>query len=417
MHRARTLFRFAVAAFLATLVLAPAAAQTLDAAARTVTVSPSGTDDTMAIATAFQMCQDLGPGCTVQLTAGTFLTRQQDIEGFVGTFAGAGREATVVQALTPFVVSPPRNDVSIRPPDRGGAPVMFTIREGDIVVRDMTLAVRGAAPSLPWLFAGSEINTIAVVISFEGLTNRGVVERVAIEAERVGAFGVNVFNGIFVLPAPNDTGDTAVAYLDVRDSTISGVGWGVGLSSLRDSTIRVAGSDIDAGQALELSDVGASTVVVVDNRLVGRDAPAVGVVVSAGFDVGGPLDMRIEGNDIVARGSEARGIELSDQSASGAAVVHVSGNRFELDGAMSGVRGGSTGTVVSGNTFSGSAQTAIHVGINGGGGWRIDANDVSGLLAQRRPIVVQRWVTGVVVTCSGPDQLDDRGVDTVATCP
>jgi hypothetical protein len=408
--------RSVVAASAALVALAPAAAQTLDVASRTVTVSPSGADDTSSIATAFAMCQDLGPGCTVQLTEGTFLTRQQDIEGFVGTFAGAGREATVVQALTPYVVSPPRNDVSIRAPDRGGAPVMFTIREGDIVIRDLTFVVRGAAPSLPWLFAGTEINTIAVVLSFEGLTNRGVVERVAIEAERVGAFGVNVFNGIFVLPGPNNTGDVAVAELVVHDTRITGTASGISLSALQDSSVRIVGTDLDAEQALEINNVGASSLMIVDNRLVGRDGPVVGVGVGAGFDVGGPLYVWIAGNDIVARGSEARGIDLSDQSGSGVAVVHVSGNRFELDGARAGVRGGSLGTVVFGNAFTGSAETAVQVGVNGGGGWMIAANDLGGLVTQQPPIMVQRWTAEVIVVCSGQGQLADRGAGTIALC-
>jgi hypothetical protein len=413
----RALLRFAVAMSAATLALVPAAAQTLDTASRTVTVAPSGGDDTAAIATAFTMCLDLGPGCTVQLSEGTFLTRQQDIEGFVGTFAGAGREATVVQALTPFVVSPPRVDISLREPDRGGSPVMLAFWNGDIAIRDMTLAVRGASPSETWLYAGSEIDTIAAVISFSGPTNRGVVEGVAIEGERVGAFGVNVFNGIFVLPETNDGGGRTVAEVEVRDTRVTGTGAGIALSQLRNSSIRLVGNDLDVEQAFHMSNVGASSIEVVGNRLVGFNYPAVGLDLLPGVDLGGPTRIRIVDNDIVARGDQSSGIGLDDQSASGVGVVQVSGNRFELSGAISGVRGGATGTVVSGNTFSGSSQTAIHVGHNGGGGWRIDANDVSGLVAQRRPIYVQRWVTGVVVTCSGPDQLEDRGVDTIAACP
>lgn len=416
MHRVRTLLRSALAAFLAALALAPVAAQTLDAAARTVTVSPSGADDTMAIATAFSMCQDFGPGCTVQLTEGTFLTRQQDIEGFVGTFAGAGREATVVEAITPYVVSPPRVDVSLRDPDRGGGPVMFTFWDGDIVIRDMTLAVCGASPSETWLFAGNALDVMAAVIVFSGHTNRGVVERVAIEGDRVGAFDVNVFNGIFALPETHDGGGRMVAELEVRDTRMTGTGSGISLSQLRNSSIRVIGSDLDVEQALDLSNVGASTLLVVGNRLVGLDYRAVGLDILPDLELGGPTHMWIVDNDIVARGAQAIGIGLSDQSALGIAVVHVSGNRFELEDAQAGVRGGAFGTVVFGNAFAGTAQTAVHVGIGGRGGWLIADNDVSALSAQRRPIVVQQGTEGVIVACSGHDQLHDRGTNTIASC-
>ena len=102
-----------------------------------------------AIATASDICVAVGPGCTVRLGAGTFFTRQQDVAGFRGTFAGAGMEATVIEPITPFRVSPERVDVSARPPDVGGAPVMLTFRDADVVVRDLGFVVRAPAPSEP----------------------------------------------------------------------------------------------------------------------------------------------------------------------------------------------------------------------------------------------------------------------------
>jgi hypothetical protein len=414
----RSLLRLAVAASVAAFALSPAVAQTLDTASRTVTVAPSGGDDTSAIASAFSMCMDLGPGCTVQLSEGTFLTRQQDIEGFGGTFAGAGREATVIEALTPYVVSPPRVDISLRQADRSGAPVMFTFWDGDIVIRDMTLAVRGASPSETWLYAGNVLDVIAVVISFSGPTNRGVVERVAIEGERVGAFGVNVFNGIVVEPETHDAGGRAVAELEVRDTRMTGIGSGILLSQLRNSSIRVVGSDLDVEQALYLSNVGASTIVVVVNRLAGFNYRAVGFDLLPGVDLGGPTHMWIVDNDIVARGFQSIGIGLNDQSASGVGVVHVSGNRFELTNSIAGVRGRTIGTVVFGNSFAGTADVAIQVGVGGAGGrWLIADNDLGGLRTARRPILVLTGRPGVIVSCAADGQLEDLGTDTIAMCP
>ena len=149
--------------------LRPALAQSFDSHTRTVNVGPSGTDDTLAIATAFDICLAVGPGCTVQLSEGTFFTRQQDVAGFRGTFAGAGMEATVIEPITPFRVSPERVDVSSRAPDPGGAPVMFTFRDTDVTVRDLGFVVREPAPSEPWFFGELEIRALAVILSFEGL--------------------------------------------------------------------------------------------------------------------------------------------------------------------------------------------------------------------------------------------------------
>ena len=57
---------------------------------------PNGSDDTNNIQAALNACVAQGPGCTVQLQAGTYLTRQLVTYNFQGTFKGMGQDSTVV---------------------------------------------------------------------------------------------------------------------------------------------------------------------------------------------------------------------------------------------------------------------------------------------------------------------------------
>ena len=76
-----------------------ACAQTVDAWTRTVTLHPVGGDDTVRLQSAFDLCAALGPGCTVQLAAGTFYVGAIVSRGFDGVFAGAGHDVSVLEPL------------------------------------------------------------------------------------------------------------------------------------------------------------------------------------------------------------------------------------------------------------------------------------------------------------------------------
>jgi hypothetical protein len=62
---------------------------------------PNGSDDTDNIQAALNACVAKGPGCTVQLQAGTYLTRQLVTYNFQGTFKGMALQ-TQLLALTTF---------------------------------------------------------------------------------------------------------------------------------------------------------------------------------------------------------------------------------------------------------------------------------------------------------------------------
>jgi hypothetical protein len=60
---------------------------------------PNGKDDTANIQAALNACVAQGPGCTVQLLAGTYLTKQLVTYNFRGTFKGMGKDRTIIEAL------------------------------------------------------------------------------------------------------------------------------------------------------------------------------------------------------------------------------------------------------------------------------------------------------------------------------
>ena len=60
---------------------------------------PNGIDDTANIQGALDACAAHGPGCTVQLAAGTYLTKQVVVYNFRGTFKGVGMDHTTIEAL------------------------------------------------------------------------------------------------------------------------------------------------------------------------------------------------------------------------------------------------------------------------------------------------------------------------------
>src|SRR5690349_9893506 len=62
---------------------------------------PNGVNDTANIQAALNACVAQGPGCSVQLQAGHYFTRQLVTYNFRGTFKGMGIGSTTIEALHP----------------------------------------------------------------------------------------------------------------------------------------------------------------------------------------------------------------------------------------------------------------------------------------------------------------------------
>jgi hypothetical protein len=104
------------------------------------TVSPSADlKDSYSIQKAFNDAVAAGPGSTVQLTAGTFyLDERIEVEGFVGSFKGAGKEKTII-------TTPPDQPVDFSLPD-ADFESLIKFRHGNINVSDFTVNISNPNP-------------------------------------------------------------------------------------------------------------------------------------------------------------------------------------------------------------------------------------------------------------------------------
>jgi hypothetical protein len=104
------------------------------------TVSPSADlKDSYAIQMAFNDAVAAGPGSTVQLAAGTFyLNERIEVEGFVGSFKGAGKDKTII-------TTPPDEPVNFSLPVADWES-LIKFRHGDINISDFTIKISNPHP-------------------------------------------------------------------------------------------------------------------------------------------------------------------------------------------------------------------------------------------------------------------------------
>lgn len=88
----------------------------------------------VAIVTSFVLSLAFGPGCTVRLEAGTYHTRQQVVQGFRGTFSGAGSHRTIIEPLAPLRVSQDENVLARPPSVENPWPILFLFIDADMDV-------------------------------------------------------------------------------------------------------------------------------------------------------------------------------------------------------------------------------------------------------------------------------------------
>ena len=120
----------------------------------TITVLPTGADDTANLKCAF----DLGvgiPGVVVQLANGTYITDRIVVDGFVGTLRGAGMDETIIRNPEyPVYVTP--DDCELVPPTSlsYAPPYLFVFLGGDYTVTELTVSIVGEEPATDWSIFG-----------------------------------------------------------------------------------------------------------------------------------------------------------------------------------------------------------------------------------------------------------------------
>jgi len=404
-------------------LLGATVAQTYDAATRTVTVAPSGGDDTLALRTAFDVCQAVGPGCTVQLTAGVFRTQQVEVRGFEGTFAGAGMEETVIETLAPLVISPADLDVTQRFADREGGPVLLTFRDPSMHLRDLTVRNGLATPTTGWRFGLDRVRALWSLLLLEGTSLRVDVEHVAIEAVPGAPGRFSVLNGLWIRGLEDVPGRPIRAMtgtVTIRDSRIHGPEGGLFVSYAEATTVVLRDSVIVADEAVGLINLGTSLVEVRGNDLA-SGGPAVVLMLHHRGEPSGASTLVLTDNVLRSTQQDARGraFLLVDEGQSPSQFALVARNTFELAGGAA-VGGAGEGLVVRDNRITGRAEHGILVGGGPPGatasGWLVAGNDLSELAATRAPIAILSVARSAVVTCDVPTVVTDAGRDSLVAC-
>ncbi|HMD18394.1 MAG TPA: hypothetical protein VKH18_17135 [Terriglobales bacterium] len=178
---------------------------TVRAGSHTVKVPPpNGVDDTANIQAALNACVAYGPGCTVKLAAGKYLTKQVVVYNFQGTFKGMGIDSTTIEALPNLPVHWLDQTVASCQPNLTTClwPSLFVFADGSIRVSDLTLKVTAVPATQPWVDDGGITYTMLFdVLAFIGQNPTYVtINRIRMEGQpsllSTDDGGYNVTNGV-----------------------------------------------------------------------------------------------------------------------------------------------------------------------------------------------------------------------------
>jgi parallel beta-helix repeat protein len=365
---------------------------------------PNGPDDTAVVQAALDTCVAHGPGCTVQLAAGTYMTQQLFAKDFHGSFKGKGMDVTIIQALTltvnqdhPFQLNPP--SVTNKYPD------LVTFLGGDIVVSDMTLKALDPTPVPGGFYDPNDDfgQFIFALLDFMGDSPMNVaVERVGFEGVFDGStFSWNVVTG------PSFEANPLSAQLPgiFRVSSCRSINNELGIygTALRDAHVTIGGSPL-AGNFISNVIAGGGFVDLIDSTVEfsHNNATVIGPVGWAGFiayqfqTIEKPTSFLINHNNLKAHGSLEAGIAILDFGAmfggGKTADVVISNNEIfiepsEYGPAYAGIQiGSAVGSVISNNRIKGSGLFGIS--IEGATQCMVKGNNVNGVTAEVAPIAL-----------------------------
>ncbi len=341
---------------------------------------PSGVDDTAVLQGALDVCVQQHPtGCTVQLDAGTYKTKQLLASNFRGAFRGKGMDVTIVDALPgflvdPYAVSDYAPSIPLNPPGPTNPwPCLLTFVESDVTVSDLTLRVTAYEPVSPWWSGtGVWVRHLLSILAIMGESSaNGDVERVAFQggSGTIPGAGVNVVFGLIYWGLAPDvvTGTLRASSNRLRNVEMGMQAWGA-----QDARITIGGSpgsanDFDTAAGVFTYDLENSLVEVSHNRIrpVGIPEAGVWVLQAALYAIQEPSQFLIRHNTIEAVGGNEDGIWVLDLGPTWlqhkTADVVVSGNTIQVGaGAYSGIELVFTEeAVVSNNRISGTGQYGV----------------------------------------------------------
>jgi hypothetical protein len=165
---------------------------------------PNGKDDTANIQAALDACVVKGPGCTVQLHAGRYLTKQVVVYNFRGSFKGMGMDSTTIEALPSLPVKWLDQTVASCQPNLTTCiwPSLFAFVDGNIRVSELSIKITAVPATQLWVDDGGITYTMLFdVLAFMGQNPTYVtINRVRMEGQpsllSTDFGGYNVTNGV-----------------------------------------------------------------------------------------------------------------------------------------------------------------------------------------------------------------------------
>jgi hypothetical protein len=438
------------------LLVVPAAAL---ASPKTFSVSPSGGNDTHNLQAAFNAAVKAGPSSTVQLSAGHFYTNNIVVNGFKGTFRGAGEGKTFIDCLRGLYPSGTYPNGRPVPGVTIGAagtmfshnPTLLVFDGGHITVSGMSFDITSPSPAQAWDDgSGTPAEYLECTVVVTGDVVSSAFDQVAFIAGAGSDLGYNTDVALYIGgTGPADANGLPTTFWSisgtesVRDCSFSGHD-GVQIEGLTDGRATVS-HNVITGYAFGclLFDNSDSTATVCDNRMSCSGGENVWVLQGwqAGFGAGAPLPSPpaphylIAGNHMLATGT-AGGLWLEDDSslynAPDRLDATITGNTIDLentgnDAGLDGLYAQDIWFVH--NRIYGTGLAGIDVGALSSvfgypsapaSGWKIIGNDMSGLTATGDQFggvpTAQVWLGPDAAHClvvggEAPTQVLDQGTD------
>jgi hypothetical protein len=346
---------------------------------------PNGSDDTANIQGALNACVAHGPGCTVQLRAGTYLTRQLVTYNFQGTFTGMGQGETTIEALPALLVTAtdPFFNGECAPNTTDCLwPDLIIFVDGDIKVSGFTLNLPAIPATQVWYIAGTPATVINDGIRFMGKNpTNAAVDRVAVKGalddSPTSCPGYNLCNAVtFAGEFPRSQTPFDYYFLSgtfsLSSSHFSTVQLGTVVDGFLENSRITIGGSASRGNVYEnivvgpfLTTANNSMEEISYNTSNGTGAPLEIVPwIPFAFVPTEPSTYLIHDNILMTTGSGASGIWVQDGPSSTTVNAFVYDNNIEM---QQGVGFSGIGTLLTADTFVannkifGSAVAAISI--------------------------------------------------------
>ena len=390
--------------------------------------APLGPDNTADVQAALDQCVGYsGPGCTVQLAAGIYKTKQLFAKDFHGTFKGRGMDVTIIQALPNLPVSQEQPIVWNSPPSVDNHyPMLVLFFGGDISVSDMTIRALEPNQLEEWnIVEGERTTYMWALLDFMGQSEKMnvVVTRVELQgaydesgpaySDHYNATGLSLdpYPTLYH-PSPGYLSGTFRISACRFDTFVEGIAAGF----LREAPLTIGGSPSEAN-LIQNCDYGAvlinldSSVVNFSHNDVSVVGPSAfgGIVAYQSPELGSietPTSFLIDHNSFKAHGSSESGIAILDLFGAGkTADVVISNNEIfiqpsENGPAFAGIQNVFTeGTVISNNRIVGSGLFGIV--LFGDTQAMVKGNNVDGLAAGVAAIYLDSGTSNCTVVGSG----------------